>query len=63
MEFARTLVLVLEAYLAFGLVFALAFATRWVERLDPSAHGGTWGFRVLIVPGSASSGPCSCSAS
>ena len=39
------------AYLALGLAFAIPFAVRWAGRLDPAAHRGTWGFRLLIVPG------------
>ena len=57
MELARILVLALEAYLALGLLFGLAFVVRGVERVDPSAHGGTWGFRLLIVPGCAALWP------
>jgi len=53
MAFARILVLALEAYLALGLLFALGFVTRGVARLDPAARTGTWGFRVLILPGCA----------
>ncbi|HEX6885766.1 MAG TPA: hypothetical protein VF530_20500 [Planctomycetota bacterium] len=57
MELARILVLALEAYLALGLLFGLAFVLRGVERVDPAAHGGTWGFRFLIVPGCAALWP------
>jgi hypothetical protein len=52
MALARTLVLVLEGYLGVGVVFGLLFVSRGVERVDPSAHGCTFGFRVLILPGS-----------
>jgi hypothetical protein len=50
---ARALVLLAEIYLALGLLFALAFAAFGVGSVDPAARGGTPGFRVLIVPGSA----------
>jgi hypothetical protein len=40
-------------YLLLGLLFALPFAFRWVNRLDPVAARGTLGFRLLILPGSA----------
>ena len=42
---------VVEIYLALGLVFAVAFAARGVDAIDPAASGSTRGFRVLIVPG------------
>jgi hypothetical protein len=45
------------AYLAVGLVFAVPFAFRWVGRLDPVAGHGTWGFRLLILPGAVALWP------
>ncbi|HXU33450.1 MAG TPA: hypothetical protein VN851_23015 [Thermoanaerobaculia bacterium] len=39
------------AYLAAGVLFALAFLVRGIERVDPAAHGARWGFRCLIAPG------------
>ena len=38
-------------YVLAGLVFAVPFVWRGVERVDPAARGATWGFRVVIVPG------------
>ena len=38
-------------YLAVGVLFALPFAARWVNRLDPVAAQGTPGFRMLLLPG------------
>lgn len=38
-------------YAAFGVVFAVPFVLRGVGRVDEAARGGTWGFRVLILPG------------
>jgi hypothetical protein len=52
-EAAQVLVGVAAVYLAAGLAFAVPFAWRGVDRLDPLAHGSTPGFRVLIVPGVA----------
>jgi hypothetical protein len=40
-----------------GLLFAIAFALRGVDRVDGAARGATWGFRVLIVPGAAALWP------
>ena len=40
-----------EIYLARGLLFAVAFAARGVDSLDPAASESTRGFRILIVPG------------
>jgi hypothetical protein len=43
--------ILLGAYLACGLVFAIPFALVGVKRIDPHATHGSWGFRLLIVPG------------
>jgi hypothetical protein len=40
-------------YAAFGVVFALAFVTVGVKSVDPGAKNGSWGFRLLILPGVA----------
>jgi membrane protein implicated in regulation of membrane protease activity len=48
---ALLLVRAIEAYAAAGLLFAVPFAAKWAGRTDPRAAGGTWGFRLLIVPG------------
>ena len=38
-------------YLGIGLVFAIPFVLAGVQRIDPHARHGSWGFRLLIVPG------------
>jgi len=43
--------ILLGAYLACGLVFAVPFALVGVKKIDPHAAHGSWGFRVLIIPG------------
>ena len=50
-DLANILALALEIYLLLGAVFAVWFAASGCRRLDPVAASGTWGFRVLIVPG------------
>ena len=44
-------------YATVGMVFALAFAWRGASRLDPAAREGTWGFRLLVIPGAAAFWP------
>ena len=48
---AAGFLIVLGVYLVCGLVFALPFVVFGVGRIDPHASQGTWGFRILIVPG------------
>ena len=38
-------------YLTCGLLFAIPFALVGVQRIDPHAVHGSWGFRLLIIPG------------
>lgn len=48
---AILIVRVAAVYLGAGLVFAIAFIFAGVSRIDPVAKEGTWGFRLLILPG------------
>ena len=54
---ARALVTIAEAYAAAGLVFSVPFVLRGAGVLTPVAKEGTWGFRILILPGSATLWP------
>lgn len=51
LAWARLVALVIEVYALAGVVFALAFATVGVQRVDARAHGAGVGFRLLILPG------------
>ena len=41
----------LQAYLAVGLLFAIPFVWKGAGQIDPVAREGTWGFRLIIIPG------------
>ena len=45
------LAVLLMAYFAIGLLFAVAFAIRGVDRMDATPK--TIGFRVIVMPGAA----------
>jgi membrane protein implicated in regulation of membrane protease activity len=47
---ARFLIL-LGLYLAGGFLFAVPFVLFGVKRIDPHAAHGSWGFRMMIFPG------------
>ena len=51
MDFVGIVLDILGAYLAAGLLFAIPFVIAGVKRIDPHASHGSWGFRVLIIPG------------
>ena len=38
-------------YLLAGFVFAIAFVIKGVIKIDEGARGSTWGFRLIIIPG------------
>jgi len=48
---AAVFLIALGAYLACGLAFAIPFALAGAKRIDPHAAHGSWGFRLLIIPG------------
>lgn len=56
-SFARWIVGALAIYLAFGVVVAIPFVVRGVNRIDPVARESTWGFRAIIFPGSVALWP------
>jgi hypothetical protein len=57
MEIVAYLLVGLGVYAALGLCFAGWFVIAGVGRISPAARGSGWGFRVLILPGSAALWP------
>ena len=56
-QIAKVFVWVFYAYALIGVVFALAFVTVGVKRIDEQAVGTGFGFRLLIFPGCAAFWP------
>jgi hypothetical protein len=54
---ANTIVMLGVVYAALGLAFAIPFVLRGAARIDPDAEHGTWGFKLLILPGAAAFWP------
>jgi hypothetical protein len=54
---AQFLVTALGLYASAGVLFAVPFTWWLAGRLDPAARHGTWGFRVLALPGAAAFWP------
>jgi hypothetical protein len=48
---ANWIVGLLALYVIAGLIFAVPFVLRGVNRIDPVARESTWGFRIIILPG------------
>lgn len=51
MAFISILLAIAGLYLAAGFLFAIVFVIKGVSKVDEGAHGATWGFRVIIIPG------------
>ena len=54
MENIETVTVILETaavYGAVGILFALAFLTFGIGRIDPGARGAGLGFRLMVFPG------------
>ena len=41
----------ITAYIALGMLFAFAFVSIGIARVDPVARGASAGFRLMIFPG------------
>jgi hypothetical protein len=48
---ARSLLYVLSAYVAIGIVVAVPFVASGIGKIDPAAKVAPWSFRVLVFPG------------
>ena len=44
-------------YLALGVAFSIPFVIKGAGAIDDNARGGSWGFRIMILPGSAALWP------
>jgi hypothetical protein len=53
MSLPHLLIVAGSLYLGAGTIVALLFAFGLVARVEPTAHGASFLFRLLIVPGAA----------
>jgi hypothetical protein len=42
---------IVMTYLIIGFIFSIIFVTRLIDRVDESAQGSSWTFRLMIIPG------------
>ena len=45
------LLLLIALYLFLGFIFAIAFLIKGIDLVDEVAHGSTFGFKLIIIPG------------
>lgn len=50
-------VLLAGIYVGLGLLFGVPFVLRGVDRVDPVAREGSWGFRLIVLPGAVALWP------
>jgi hypothetical protein len=42
---------IVGVYLALGFLFMIPFIIKGANKIDEGAHGGSIGFRIIIIPG------------
>jgi hypothetical protein len=47
----NSILLAVALYLLCGFLFAIVFLIKGVSKIDEGAHGGSIGFRIIIIPG------------
>jgi len=57
MDAAWIIQIIVGIYALIGVIFAIAFVTAGVARVDPAARGAPIGFRILIFPGAVALWP------
>jgi len=45
------LLLLIALYLFLGFIFVIAFLIKGIDLVDEGAHGSTFGFKLIIIPG------------
>jgi hypothetical protein len=51
MGIAEIILIIVALYLLLGVVFVIPFLTKGLTKVDEGAHGGTIGFKIIIIPG------------
>jgi hypothetical protein len=51
MIFVSIILTLVSIYLIAGFVFAIPFVIKGVSKVDETAIGASWGFRIIIIPG------------
>ena len=51
MMIVQIISIIVLIYLLFGVVFVVPFLVKGLTKVDESAHGGTSGFKIIIIPG------------
>ena len=47
----ETVLIIVLIYLVLGILFVIPFLMKGLTKVDEGAHGGTIGFKIIIIPG------------
>ena len=47
----EVVLIIVLIYLLLGVLFVVPFLLKGLTKVDESAHGGTIGFKIIIIPG------------
>jgi hypothetical protein len=45
------ILMIVALYFFAGILFAIFFSIKGIQKVDPSTHGSGLGFRIIIIPG------------
>ena len=48
---AEVVFVIVTVYLVLGVLFVVPFLLKGLTKVDTSAHGGTIGFKLILIPG------------
>jgi hypothetical protein len=49
--FVKIILIIVLIYLLLGLLFVIPFLIKGITKVDEGAHGGSVGFKIIIIPG------------
>jgi hypothetical protein len=47
----EVILIIAAVYFLLGILFVIPFLTKGLTKVDEGAHGGTIGFKIIIIPG------------
>lgn len=51
MMVVEIILIIVGIYLLLGVLFVIPFLVKGITKVDEGAHGGTIGFKIIIIPG------------
>ena len=49
--FVKIILIIVLIYLILGVLFVIPFLLKGITKVDEGAHGGSFGFKLIIIPG------------